>query len=452
VGKSFVFSKLTELASRKEQTVRGFAPTHSAVRSLALAGVPTTTVQSFLLSPLRPSSGNEIWLLDEATMLGAKDMRDFLKRAKLANARVILAGDSRQFGSVTAGRIFKQLTEYGLCTVVLDRVVRQDKASLAVKLAVDEASEGQVQKAIRRLKKAGLFFSSEDSSKRLSKVAELYTTLPGETLVVCSTNQERHELNRAIRSARKEQGIVCGKEITTDVYLKKSVTRAQTKEARHYERGDVLSFRHVQDERLTPGVWYEVAGRDLLRNLLTVITPDGRTVTFSPHQHCAIKESCAVQTRHFAVGDRLELRGTDRSLNLFSGQAGTVVSLDKRGTITLETTSGELTLVDLARYKTLDYAYATTGHSAQSKTVDNAIVYLTSRHREEVLNRASFYVGTSRTRNGLYFVTDDEEMVTMALGREHRKPAALDIISQRGLDRGLGLSLSPSASQSLGGE
>jgi hypothetical protein len=49
-------------------------------------------------------------------------------------------------------------------------------------------------------------------------------------------------------------------------------------------------------------------------------------------------------------------------------------------------------------------------------------------------------------------VTDDEEMVTRALAREHRKPAALDIISQKGLEPGLGLSLSPGVSQSLRGE
>jgi ATP-dependent exoDNAse (exonuclease V) alpha subunit len=93
--------------------------------------------------------------------------------------------------------------------------------------------------------------------------------------------------------------------------------------------------------------------------------------------------------------------------------------------------------VDLAQYKTLDYGYADTGHSAQSRTVDKVIVFQTSRHRREVVNRASFYVGTSRTRGELFVVTDDLAELGRKLSREHKKVTALDIVPSQKLGFGL---------------
>jgi hypothetical protein len=66
-----------------------------------------------------------------------------------------------------------------------------------------------------------------------------------------------------------------------------------------------------------------------------------------------------------------------------------------------------------------------------SRTVDNVIVLQTSAHRQEVVNRASFYVGTSRTRRELYLVVDNYEGVAESLGRQYRKTAALDIVPDK---------------------
>jgi ATP-dependent exoDNAse (exonuclease V) alpha subunit len=439
-GKSYVFSLLGQFAPQKGCRVRAFAPTLSAVETLNGQGLTAVTVQSLLLSREESPGGPELWLLDEAGMLGAKDMREFLRRAKAAGARVVLAGDTRQFGSVTAGRIFEQLIENGLKCAQVNKAVRQENAPSAVRLAVEEASRGDVGAALRRLKGAGLSYSSQDQERRLFRAADLYTTLAGETLVVCATNEERHLLNSAIRRARQRTGDVRQEEITEEVYLRKSLTRAALKEARHYDRGDVLRFSHVRHGQLGRGVWYEVVGRDLATNAVTVRGPDGKRATFSPGRNCGVLEVCRVEERRFAVGDQVELRGKDLELGLYTGQVGTVVSV-RNGRLTLRTRKGETKEVDFNRYRTLDYAYASTGHSAQSRTVDNVVVYQTSRHRKEVVNLASFYVGTSRTRGELYFVTDDEGAVVEALAREHRKHAALDLVPTKGLGLGLGLSL-----------
>jgi hypothetical protein len=79
--------------------------------------------------------------------------------------------------------------------------------------------------------------------------------------------------------------------------------------------------------------------------------------------------------------------------------------------------------------------------------VENVIVLQTSEHRPEVVNRASFYVGTSRTKGDAFVVTDEIAEVSRKLQREHRKVTALDIVPSRELGLGLSLALRRSANE-----
>jgi ATP-dependent exoDNAse (exonuclease V) alpha subunit len=412
------------------------------VETLRKEGLSAETVQSFLLSRQQPPGQPELWILDEAGMLGARDMRDLLQRAEEQNARVVLAGDARQFGSVPAGRSFEQLLESGLPSVELTKIVRQERAPEAIREAVAQAFRGETRQALERLSEGGWVHAIRDEAGRYRKAAELYATLPGENLVVCATNEERKRLNAAIREARKEKGEVERDGLTTEVHLPKNLSRSGRKDARHYETGDAVRFHFVRPGGpLEKGVWYRVVGRDLLTNRVTVQGPDGGKVRYNPKDHYGVEDVFRVEEREFAVGDLVRLGRKDAAAKLVSGQVATVVALDPGGTLTLQTRAGDRREVDLSRYKTLDYAYASTGHSAQSRTVDNVIVLLTSRHRLEVVNRASFYVGASRTRGELHLIVDDYERAVAALEREHKKSAALDIVppARPGLERSLAL-------------
>lgn len=441
VGKSFVFAKLSQLAALQGVTTRAFAPTLPAAETLKTEGLPAETLQSFLQSkPSRPGAP-ELWLLDEAGMVGAADMEAFLKRAKGADARVVLAGDTRQFGSVPAGRSFADLLRRGLRAVELTKVIRQDRSPAPVKRAVEMASEGETLRALIELDRAGRVHESPDPRGRVAAAARLHASFLGEALVVCATNRERREVNQAVRGLRKQRGEVEAKGLHTEVYLRKSLSKASRREATHYEKGDVVRFTRVRDERLRPGVWYRVVGRDLAKNLVTVKGPDGRRVTYSPLDHHAIDDVFRAERREFAVGDVVELKGKDRRLGLSPGQVGTVVSADRKGkALTVKARGGATRRVELGRYKTLDHAYASTGHSAQSRTVENVILLQTGGHRKEVVNRASLYVGASRTRGELHLVVDDLACVSRDLTREHKKVTALDIVPTG--KAGLGLSLS----------
>ena len=72
--------------------------------------------------------GKQVWIVDEASMLSARDAERLIARARAAKARLILVGDVEHLGSVEAGRAFGQLRDAGMETAVLDEIVRQTNA------------------------------------------------------------------------------------------------------------------------------------------------------------------------------------------------------------------------------------------------------------------------------------------------------------------------------------
>ncbi|MXO54855.1 AAA family ATPase [Erythrobacter pelagi] len=95
----------------------------------------------------------EAWIVDEASMLSARDSEALLSQAREAEARLILVGDVRQLGSVEAGRAFGQLQEHGMPTHVLDQIVRQTNTH--TRKAVEAILAGEAAPAFEAIDKGG---------------------------------------------------------------------------------------------------------------------------------------------------------------------------------------------------------------------------------------------------------------------------------------------------------
>jgi conjugative relaxase-like TrwC/TraI family protein len=428
VGKSFTYKKFADFAEGEGFEVRAFAPTVAAAEVLTQDGLKAETVQKHVLRrAAAESSRPQIWLVDEAGMLGARDLERLLAKATAEGARVILAGDVRQHASVPAGRAYAQLLENGLSRVELNRMTRQDAARAEIRAAVRDLSDGKVREAFGRLDAAGALHAEAEAAARYARVAKLYAEGAGETLVVTATNEERRAANQAIRAALTEQGKVSPSGFETEVFINRNVTREARKDAASYEIGDRVKFEKVRHESLQPGQWLKVTDRDLARNTVTVEHADGTQTTYDPRAHYGIADVYATERRTFAAGDRVQFRAPHRAHGVRTGDVATVAGIDAQGRAVLDGGNGKLIGVDLREYKTIDYGYASTGHGAQGRTVDHAILLLTGGHREEVVNRAAAYVGVSRTRSEVTIVTDDAARLTRDAERVFEKRAALDV-------------------------
>jgi hypothetical protein len=243
----------TVLASfAREAEARGvcivaLAPTASAAMVLGEAlDTRSDTVARHLLSPERPDPTRPaVWIVDEASLLSARDTARLFDLADKHDARIILVGDVKQLGSVEAGAAFAQLQGAGMETAKLAEIVRQTNA--ATKDAVLASIEGDAKKALTALDRGGgQIVESADRAERFAAIAERYATLDkagrARTVVIEPSREGRDVLTADIRAALTRSGALTGTAVTVESLANKGLTRAEARDPMSYDKGDVIRF------------------------------------------------------------------------------------------------------------------------------------------------------------------------------------------------------------------
>ncbi|MBF6558759.1 MAG: relaxase domain-containing protein [Candidatus Binataceae bacterium] len=426
-AKTTTVGAIREFAEQRGYAVRGFAPTTRAVKALADAGVPARTVASLIENPLPEAQSKELWIIDESSLLGARQVNALLHRARDAGvARIVFVGDQRQHHAIEAGRPLHQMQQAGMRVAQLDTIRRQRDPEL--RKAVNHAANGEIAETIGILERFGRIRELRDSAKRYASIAVEYAvaTAAGErVLVVSPANEERRQLNAVIRQALKERSLVGSGEVTQTVLVNRDLTRSQRAHARNYEVGDTVRFTRGSKRRLIEkGSHAEIERVDFDADRLAVVLDDGRHFEYSPKRLAGVEVFRAEQ-RKFAAGDRIQFRAPERTLKLANGEFATIVAIDER-TARIRTEDGRV--VEAHRLRHIDYGYASTSHSSQGATVDRVIVNIDTMRSAELVNRKQFYVSISRARHGISVYADDRERLRQVVNRSREKSTALEQI------------------------
>jgi ATP-dependent exoDNAse (exonuclease V) alpha subunit len=115
-------------------------------------------------------------------------MRDFL-RTRETRDRALLIGDTGQHQSVEAGRIFAELQDAGMRIAKLDKILRQKDEGL--RLAVEAATDGRIDEALRLLKQQGRVHEVPERDERLKTMARDFATGQGSGLLLSHDNFTR---------------------------------------------------------------------------------------------------------------------------------------------------------------------------------------------------------------------------------------------------------------------
>ena len=211
-GKSFALGSIREAHERVGYRVVGLAPTNAVAQTMKEEGfAKSSTVHAELF---RLKNGRVQWdrrtlvVVDEAAMMDAKITGEVLREARLSGAKVILAGDDRQLGSIERGGLFTELKkEHGSAEIT--QVTRQ-KADWQREAARD-LSDGRFEQALRA-------FARNKSVVWTSKQGELQKKLveqwakdseknpAASRFVFAYTNKDVDALNKDLRAVRKERG------------------------------------------------------------------------------------------------------------------------------------------------------------------------------------------------------------------------------------------------------
>ncbi|MBD2680898.1 MULTISPECIES: MobF family relaxase [Nostoc] len=427
-GKTFALKELKTLAADSGYTIKGFAPSSMAAKVLGQElDIQAETVARLLICEPSPEiEPNQIWVVDEAGLLSAKDALALLERATQEQARVLLVGDTKQLSAVEAGNPFKSLQQAGIKTSHLNESLRQRAPKL--KLAVDLIAEGRIEEGFERLDENGCI-QSIAAELKIDTIAREYMAATREqrarTLVLAGTNFERLAITQAIRQQLKVEGSLGNATNITQLQAK-DLTQVQKRYTHNFELGDlVMPTRSYKRRGLSKGKLYEVVGKDTDR--LTLKTEDGQYFQVDTGFNKAVYQHQHIE---IAKGDRLRWTKNDRQLGRRNGQEFVVKAIAGYNAQIQYLDSGQTEFLNLQQAQHLDYAIVSTTYSSQGKTADSVLIAA-----DNTIGQESFYVAVSRAKYSLKLFTEDKDKLLNWAQHSKAKENALFLLRQNELNK-----------------
>lgn len=109
-------------------------------------GLDAHTLASFFHTKDKKLDERTIVVLDEAGVVGARQMEQLMRIIEQSGARLVQLGDTKQTEAIEAGKPFAQLQQNGMETARIKEIQRQKNQEL--KIAVQHAAEGNPGKSL----------------------------------------------------------------------------------------------------------------------------------------------------------------------------------------------------------------------------------------------------------------------------------------------------------------
>ncbi len=424
-GKTALMKEAVEGINAGGKRVLVMAPSAVASRSVLreVEGFDAAdTVARFLVDERQQGSarGQVLWV-DEAGLLGSRQVAKLFALAARLDARVILSGDRRQHAPVERGSVLRLLEqEAGLPVAQLVAIRRQrGRYRDAVALLAD----GRTADGFAVLDALG-WVTEVSGDERVRRLAADYlaTVSAGKSaLVVSPTHAEGRAVTTAVRAALRAAGRLADDERPFDRLDATDLTTAERGDPARYEPGDVIEFHQHAPAFKSGSRWSVVK---VGRGSLLVGDGNGRNAVL-PLTHAQRFQVFRRQELRLAVGDAVRVTKNGRSRDnrrLDNGAVYIVRGFTAAGDIQLD--SGAV----IGRgWGHLAFGYCVTSHASQGRTVDRVFVAVGSESFAAA-SAAQFYVSASRGRERVTVYTDDKRALLGVIGRDTPRLTATELV------------------------
>lgn len=386
------------------------------------------TVAKLLISPdLQETLKGQVLMVDEAGLLGTKDMLGLLELATKYRAQVILVGDTKQHASVVRGDALRILnTVGGIQAAEVDKIYRQ--RTKEYKEAVLDLSKGEVAAAFVKLEKIGAIETVDPLSPNKKIVDDFVSTIRSgkSTLIVCPTHEQGDALTNAIRERFREYGLIGKKELAFSRLKNLSFTEAQRQDVRNYQSGQIIQFSQNLPGIRRGSQWQVESVEEgkvhiKQKNGLSSQLPLDKAKRFDVFEQLQIQLSKNDRVRVTMGG--FDLQGH----RLENGQLFDVVSVKKDG-ITLINKQSQVTYKLDNSFGHIAHAHTMTSQASQGKTVDAVFIYQPAA-TFPATDAKQFYVSVSRGRDELKVYTDDKDALLKHASELRERQSVLEAIS-----------------------
>lgn len=468
-GKTTMMESLSNVLAAKEllnesgYQVQGIAPTHKAVKELKSRGIPSITIDQFLLDmrnlkeqPLNIHLFDKtVLIIDEASMVSNRKMRDILSVAHEYGFRQIIpTGDTpHQLAAIEAGKphhLIQQLLD--------DKVIRLEdirrQKNPVLKEAVSAIYKGDVQEtfsvlgnAVIEIKEANSVLNKKDNSlqhesyqKRVQAIARDYVTSldkKEDVQIITPSHADRKAVNQEVRLQLETKGYLKGETSQFTVLVSHDMTAVERYDAKNFKVGHLVKFTRTSSSKLHGGDYFTIKTVNARLNTLTLSRIDDASkellwrIPASSERANNQVEVFKKEERQLKVGDKIVWVKTNRKENIQATEAAIVKAIGKDHVTLVRDDKTEFTFnAKEAQYQHWDHAYAITAYGAQGGTYSSVLGFFES-YRKNLMNMKTFLVTLTRPENELRIYTNDKEkLIAQITSNKGDKLSSLEVIGE----------------------
>ena len=436
-GKTTLMKEAVEKFNEAGKAVFVVAPTAQASRGVLKEeeGFDNAeTVAKFLSDPkMQDSVKGEVLMVDEAGLLGTKDMIGLLEFANNNNTQLILIGDTRQHSSVVRGDALRILNTVAKVEVAEVSKIRR-QTNKEYREAVEDLSEGKVKEAFEKLDNIG-FIKEVDQMKPSEALVEDYiaTLKKGKSaLVISPTHAQGEDATVQIRKRMREEGLIGKKEITAMQLKKLNMTEAEKADTRNFKDGQVVKFTQNLKGIQRGSLWTVETTPEKGMHLKNSTGETRAIPTDKSKRYEVFKQ----QEIALSKGDKVLVNNNSFDVDKKRIDNGTILevtAVTKGGAISLKNAKSERTFMIDKNFGHLAHAHCITSHASQGKTIDEVFIYQPAA-TFPATDARQFYVSVSRGKTRAHVYTDDKEALLQHAEGLGERQSAIELVASRHKD------------------
>lgn len=429
-GKTTLMTEAVRHIEQAGKRVITVAPTARASRGVLRdeGFSKAETVAALLANPAlqKQLQGQVLWV-DEAGMLGTKDMAALLEITTRQKARLILGGDTRQHASVVRGDALRILnTVGGIKVAEVDKIYRQK--DVAYRSAVADLSKGDVWEGFRKLDTIDAIQEVDPAQPYKQFISDYMGSVKAgkDVLVISPTHEYGDRITREIRQSLKEAGYIGKREIEIERLKSLNLTLAQKTDWQNLQRGLVVQFNQNQRGIKRGSRWvieHSQMGEVLINNRQGTKLPLDMS---KPEQFDVYRETKIA----VAKGDKVQITRNGFDCNrkrLDNGLVLEVMGATKKNGLMLRNPGSKAIYRVESDFGNIALAHCLTSHASQGKTVDEVFIAQPAA-TFPATNAKQFYVSVSRAREKVHIYTDDKAELLFRASQAGDRAGAIELV------------------------